>query len=445
MLGVLDGAVLVVSAVEGVQPQTRVLMRALRRLGSRRCCSSTRSTAAAPTRTRVVEEIAAKLTPAVVPMSAVRRRRHPRRAARPYAATPRCRPGCSASCPHRTTRCWPRTSRTGRVPFGRLRSRPGRADPAGAGAPGVLRLGDHRGRRGRADRGDRRRCCRRQPATRTPRCPAPCSRSSAARPARRSRYVRMFDGTLQVRDRLAGDAEGHRHRRVRPRRRRGPPVRPRGTDRQAVGAAGGADRRPGRRRAHRTRPSTSRRRRWRPSWSRRRGERGRLQAALSQLAEQDPLIDLRQDDVRQELYVSLYGEVQKEVIEATLADEYGLAVTFRETTTICVERPAGSGSAYELMGEGNPFLATVGLRVGAGPGRQRHRVPARGRARFDAVRVLPHGRGHRPGDPGAGPVRLAGRRLRGHDDALRVLRRGRATRTRASTRACRARAGTSAG
>src|SRR3954465_7451788 len=31
-LGVLDGAVLVVSAVEGVQPQTRVLMRALQRL-----------------------------------------------------------------------------------------------------------------------------------------------------------------------------------------------------------------------------------------------------------------------------------------------------------------------------------------------------------------------------------------------------------------------------
>ena len=31
-LSVLDGAVLVVSAVEGVQPQTRILMRALRRL-----------------------------------------------------------------------------------------------------------------------------------------------------------------------------------------------------------------------------------------------------------------------------------------------------------------------------------------------------------------------------------------------------------------------------
>src|SRR6187455_2723330 len=32
VLGVLDGAVLVISAVEGVQPQTRVLMRALQRL-----------------------------------------------------------------------------------------------------------------------------------------------------------------------------------------------------------------------------------------------------------------------------------------------------------------------------------------------------------------------------------------------------------------------------
>ncbi len=98
------------------------------------------------------------------------------------------------------------------------------------------------------------------------------------------------------------------------------------------------------------------------------GERGRLHAALTQLAEQDPLIGLRQDDLRQELSVSLYGEVQKEVIQATLADEFGLEVTFRESTTICIERPAGTGAAVEHIGKApNPFLATVGLRVEPAP------------------------------------------------------------------------------
>ncbi|GAA2270898.1 hypothetical protein GCM10010149_10410 [Nonomuraea roseoviolacea subsp. roseoviolacea] len=101
---------------------------------------------------------------------------------------------------------------------------------------------------------------------------------------------------------------------------------------------------------------------------RRPAERGALHAALAELAEQDPLIGLRQDDERQEVSVSLYGEVQKEVVQATLAADYGLEVTFRETTTICVERPAATGEAVELLGQdGNPFVATVGLRVEPAP------------------------------------------------------------------------------
>jgi ribosomal protection tetracycline resistance protein len=95
-----------------------------------------------------------------------------------------------------------------------------------------------------------------------------------------------------------------------------------------------------------------------------REDKGRLRLALTQLAEQDPLINVRQDDVRQELSVSLYGEVQKEVIQATLATEYGLDVGFRETTTICIERPVGTGAAVERLREpSNPFLATVGLSI----------------------------------------------------------------------------------
>src|SRR5690606_13623050 len=94
-----------------------------------------------------------------------------------------------------------------------------------------------------------------------------------------------------------------------------------------------------------------------------------LHAALMQLADQDPLINLRLDGVRQEILLSLYGEVQKEVIQTTLAAEFGVDVTFRETTTVCIERPVGIGEAVEFKDadETNPFLATVGLRVEPAP------------------------------------------------------------------------------
>lgn len=101
---------------------------------------------------------------------------------------------------------------------------------------------------------------------------------------------------------------------------------------------------------------------------RRAADKGALRVALGQLAEQDPLINLRQDDVRQEISVSLYGEVQKEVIRDTLLDGFGLEVGFRETTTICIERPVGTGAAVEVgEKEGNPFLATIGLRIEPAP------------------------------------------------------------------------------
>jgi ribosomal protection tetracycline resistance protein len=97
-------------------------------------------------------------------------------------------------------------------------------------------------------------------------------------------------------------------------------------------------------------------------------DKGALHTALSQLAEQDPLINLRQDDLRGEMYVSLYGEVQKEVIGATLAQEYAIDAHFRETSVICIERPTGTGEDVERLGKaGNPFLATLGLRIEPAP------------------------------------------------------------------------------
>lgn len=93
---------------------------------------------------------------------------------------------------------------------------------------------------------------------------------------------------------------------------------------------------------------------------------GALFAALTALAAQDPLIGVRR--IADELRVSLFGEVQKEVIEATLTADHGLRVTFSPTTVVCVERLTGVGQAVEILyDDANPFLAGIGLRVEPGP------------------------------------------------------------------------------
>jgi ribosomal protection tetracycline resistance protein len=70
-LGVLDGAVLVISAVEGVQAQTRVLMRTLRRLRIPTLLFVNKIDRGGAQPDRVLAEIAARLTPAVMAMGMV--------------------------------------------------------------------------------------------------------------------------------------------------------------------------------------------------------------------------------------------------------------------------------------------------------------------------------------------------------------------------------------
>src|SRR3954454_17848930 len=68
VLGVLDGAVLVVSAVEGVQAQTRLLMRALQRLRVPTLVFVNKIDRAGARGAAVLAAIAQKLTPAIVPL-----------------------------------------------------------------------------------------------------------------------------------------------------------------------------------------------------------------------------------------------------------------------------------------------------------------------------------------------------------------------------------------
>ncbi|MFD1544074.1 GTP-binding protein [Nonomuraea guangzhouensis] len=94
------------------------------------------------------------------------------------------------------------------------------------------------------------------------------------------------------------------------------------------------------------------------------GQEGRLHAALAALAEQDPLIGTRALPGGQ-TSVLLYGEVQKEVIAETLAADFGVAAVFEPTRPVYLERPVRRAEAVEeITRHGrNDFVATVGLRV----------------------------------------------------------------------------------
>ncbi|GAB3948173.1 TetM/TetW/TetO/TetS family tetracycline resistance ribosomal protection protein [Kribbella albertanoniae] len=91
-----------------------------------------------------------------------------------------------------------------------------------------------------------------------------------------------------------------------------------------------------------------------------------LYRALAELADIDPLITLRvQDD---ELHVSLYGKVQQEVIAETLATEYGIEVVLGQPSVICIERPTGIGHAVLRYGEpDHHYPVTLGLTVAPAP------------------------------------------------------------------------------
>ncbi|MER6694830.1 translation factor GTPase family protein [Streptomyces minutiscleroticus] len=373
VLGVLDGAVLVVSAVEGVQARTRVLMRTLRRLRIPTLLFVNKIDRRGAQCEAVLRRIAARLTPAVVPMGRAAAPGTPAAAYVPYADDA-LRDAALDVLADRDDALLAAYVEGG-LSGARLRAalaeqtRRARAHPVflgsaltGAGVDaligGVTELLPAAG-------GD-------------PGGPVSGSVFKVERGAAGERiaYVRMFSGTVRTRDTVP--LRDGREGKVTAARvfdggadaREGAVAAGRigklwGLDGVRIGDTLGAPRGdappPG---AHHFAPPTLET----VVVPRDPADAGALHLALTQLAEQDPLIGLRHDAVRRELSVSLYGEVQKEVVQATLAEEYGLDVTFRGTTPLCVERPVGTGSAAEFNGrDGNPFLATVGLRVELAP------------------------------------------------------------------------------
>ncbi|MFI8946264.1 tetracycline resistance ribosomal protection protein Otr(A) [Streptomyces sp. NPDC053750] len=93
-----------------------------------------------------------------------------------------------------------------------------------------------------------------------------------------------------------------------------------------------------------------------------------LRSALLALADQDPLLHAR-PEASGATALLLYGEVQMEVLAATLAGEFGIETEFAPGRVRFLERPAGTGEAADEMPwlDNTRYWATIGLRVEPGP------------------------------------------------------------------------------
>ncbi len=333
VLSVLDGAVLVISAVEGVQPQTRILMRALQRLDVPTLLFVNKIDRAGADPERVLDEIEHRLTPEIVPMGSAD-------GLGTRAATVASFGDADGDLAERA-----RAGELHPVFFGSALTGAG-VEEVKSGIARLLpaRIGDGGG-----------------PLS------ARVFKIERGPTGDRIAYTRVFSGVVTVRDRLDpgkvtairvfADGDAVQRDAVHA----GEIAKLWGLARVQVGDWLGEAR--GRVEHHFPPPTLEAV--VEPADP---ADEQALRVALGQLAEQDPLIDVRQDETRKEITVSLYGEVQREVIEATLADEYGLAVSFHETTTICIERPTGSGEAVEILNTPtNPFHADLGLRVEPAP------------------------------------------------------------------------------
>jgi ribosomal protection tetracycline resistance protein len=374
VLGVLDGVVLVVSAVEGVQSQTRTLMRALQRLSLPTIVFVNKVDRVGADCARVLAEIRHRLTPAVVALTSARGEGGRTAVVTPHAdGDPAFKAALVETlAEHDEQLLGEYLDDEASVTTRRLRealvaqTRRARAHPVFYGSAitgaGVDALTAGIAELLPADRRDAD-----SPASGT------VFKIERGPGGDRIAYVRMLSGRVWTRDRVRfGSGSEGKVTAISVFDDGGAVQRPAVSAGEIAKLWGLADIRIGDdigdaqgRPMRREFPPPTLEAVVDPLDS---NDRQRLRVALEQLAEQDPLIDVRQDDRRQELSVSLYGEVQKEVIEATLAGDYDLEVAFRETTPIYVERPVRTGDATEVLhAASNPFFATIGLRIDPAP------------------------------------------------------------------------------
>ncbi|CUR56989.1 putative tetracycline resistance protein [metagenome] len=367
VLGVLDGAVLVLSAVEGVQPQTRILMRALQRLRVPTLLFVNKIDRVGADVDAVLDAIRSRLTPDVLPMGAAAGLGSRTATFAAYSPDDRAfrERETVALAEHDDVLLAAYVEGRDRAPeqlraLAAAQTRAAELHPVfagsavtGAGVPDLMEAiatfltgtesdtsGPASGRVFKVERGEA---------------------------GEKVAYVRMFSGTVAPRQRLDlpygrsgkvtgvevfGDGQWVRADAAGA----GQVARLLGLAAVRVGDGFGDSIRA---EAHHFPPPTLE-----ASLEARDPAQGpALRVALAQLADQDPLIAARTGTDGRPT-VSLYGRVQQEVIASTLADEHGIEVEFSEASVLHVERLRRVGEAVERFNTpSNPWAATLGFRL----------------------------------------------------------------------------------
>lgn len=88
---------------------------------------------------------------------------------------------------------------------------------------------------------------------------------------------------------------------------------------------------------------------------------------INRIAESDPFLECELSQDHDEIYLNFFGEVQMEVVKDILIENYSVEVEFLEPIVIYRETPIGSGkAAMEMDDNDNPFHAGLGLRIESG-------------------------------------------------------------------------------
>ncbi len=93
-------------------------------------------------------------------------------------------------------------------------------------------------------------------------------------------------------------------------------------------------------------------------------DKRKMMFGISRIAESDPYLEYELNDEHGDMFLNLFGEIQMEIIKDILAQEYHVGIEFQKPEIIYKEAVKGEGKSFmKMFQEKNPYYATLGIKV----------------------------------------------------------------------------------